>query len=190
MSCCLTPISATPFLPSCRNKAAHRGTSWRPMDTASFKELLETRQPVYLDLSLPKFEIRYEINLVENLTSLGMGEAFDPGLADFSLMEKDGRKDLFISGIGHKTFLRIDESGTEAAAVTGITIASTAIAEDGQKTRVRPGRSSMASSIPLPGCRCFSVSWRILTLEEMASEFQRDHRRAGVAGRFHPGAAG
>ena len=67
-------------------------------------------------LSLPKFEIKYETDLKNILISMGMKEAF--GSADFSVMRKE--KDIFISRVIHKTFIKVDEQGTEAAAVTAV----------------------------------------------------------------------
>ena len=69
-----------------------------------------------VNLSLPKFEIRYEGELKELLISLGMKSAF--GNADFSVMRK--QKDIMISRVIHKTFIKVDEQGTEAAAVTAV----------------------------------------------------------------------
>ena len=67
-----------------------------------------------VDLSLPKFEIKFEEELKEILISMGMKEAF--GNADFSVMKKE--KDINISRVLHKTFIKVDEEGTIAAAVT------------------------------------------------------------------------
>ena len=67
-------------------------------------------------LSLPKFEIRYEGEIKSILMSMGMNQAFSN--ADFSVMKKE--KDIFISRIIHKTFIKVDEQGTEAAAVTAV----------------------------------------------------------------------
>ena len=69
-----------------------------------------------IDLSLPKFEIKYEEELNEILMSMGMKEAF--GSADFSIMKKE--KDIHISKVIHKTFIKVDEEGTVAAAVTAV----------------------------------------------------------------------
>ena len=51
----------------------------------------------------------------ETLKSMGMTAAFSDG-ADFTRISKKG--DLKITDVFHKTFLRVDESGTEAAAAT------------------------------------------------------------------------
>ena len=68
-------------------------------------------------LSLPKFEINFDTELSPNFQSLGMKEAFTNS-ADFSAMKKE--KDIYISKIIHKTFIKVDEEGTEAAAVTAV----------------------------------------------------------------------
>jgi serpin B len=76
-----------------------------------------------LKVYLPKFEFAYENSLVDNLKVLGMIDAFDPFISDFSGISD--RPDLYISEVKHKSFIRADEEGTEAAAVTGITFETT-----------------------------------------------------------------
>jgi len=60
--------------------------------------------------------------LVETLKKLGMKAAFEDS-ADFSGMT--GSKDLKITDVVHKTFLQVNEGGTEAAAATGIVVGLT-----------------------------------------------------------------
>ncbi|OPL09557.1 MAG: hypothetical protein AVO33_00235 [delta proteobacterium ML8_F1] len=98
----------------------------KSMDTEGFHALLKTKASKSVDLAFPKFETSYEASLVNELEALGMGSAFDPGKADFSLMQPSRAKDLFISALEHKTFIRADESGTEAAAVTSVEMTLTA----------------------------------------------------------------
>lgn len=90
------------------------------MDPDKFKALMETAASKSVDLAFPKFETRYEDSLLDELELLGMGNAFVPGEADFSLMQPSRAKDLFISAVQHKTFIRADEKGTEASAVTSV----------------------------------------------------------------------
>ena len=66
--------------------------------------------------SLPKFEINFSDELKPYFIALGMKEAFFN--ADFSAMRKE--KDIKIGRIIHKTFIKIDEEGTEAAAATAV----------------------------------------------------------------------
>lgn len=80
---------------------------------------LDAEQPREVRLHLPKLEIAEDYQLAPMLTAMGMGIAFTPHRADFRGIAD---ADLFISQVIHKSFLRIDEKGTEAAAATGIEI--------------------------------------------------------------------
>lgn len=76
-----------------------------------------------LDLTLPKVEMRANYLLNNALQAMGVREAFTIG-ADLDAMASD--PNLMISQVIHKTFLAIDEEGTEAAAVTAVDIVTTA----------------------------------------------------------------
>ena len=62
-----------------------------------------------------KLEERYELKTI--LTSMGMGDAFSQGRANFSGMS--GKNDLFLSEVFHQASVEVNEEGTEAAAGTG-----------------------------------------------------------------------
>ena len=68
------------------------------------------------DMILPRFKLEYEVTLNDTLKALGMDIAFSSN-ANFSGM---GPPDLFISEVKHKTFVEVNEEGTEAAAVTAV----------------------------------------------------------------------
>jgi len=67
-------------------------------------------------LELPKFELKFSSKLNSVLQKLGMKEAFDRKFANF----KGIGGDLYIDEVIQKTYLKVDEKGTEAAAVTAI----------------------------------------------------------------------
>jgi serpin B len=69
-------------------------------------------------VSMPKFSLEYEIELNDVLSALGMEIAFVPLAANFSKMR--AANDLYISKVTHKTFVDVDEEGTEAAAATSV----------------------------------------------------------------------
>ncbi|QDL07727.1 serpin family protein [Brasilonema octagenarum UFV-E1] len=66
-------------------------------------------------IRLPRFKMNYDVTLKNPLTAIGMGEAFSDQ-ANFSAMGKD----LKISEVKHKTFVEVNEEGTEAAAATSV----------------------------------------------------------------------
>ena len=69
-----------------------------------------------VNVIIPKFKFKYENRLDSVLTNLGMGIAFTPE-ADFSGISEANPR---ISRVLHKTFVQVDEEGTEAAAVTTV----------------------------------------------------------------------
>ena len=69
------------------------------------------------------------------MQNLGMEQAFMAETADFSGMSANGSKDLFISAIKHKTYIRVDEKGTEAAAVTSVEMSVTSMPAEGMNMR-------------------------------------------------------
>jgi serpin B len=89
------------------------------LDTETWTEVTEGLTPTMFGrLQLPKFTLRYKKTLNNILTDLGMGIAFTDqanfrGIAD---------KPLAISEVKHKTFLQVDEEGTEASGVTSVGI--------------------------------------------------------------------
>ena len=73
-------------------------------------------------IRLPRFKMDYDIKLNEALKALGMGEAFT-NQANFSGIGNN----LTLSEVKHKTFVELNEEGTEAAAATGVGIMPTSI---------------------------------------------------------------
>jgi serpin B len=74
-------------------------------------------QRVKTMVTLPKFEFDYEKFLNEQLQDMGMNDAFSPNVADFSGITD---WEIYISFVKQNTFVKVDEKGTEAAAVTTI----------------------------------------------------------------------
>jgi serpin B len=70
-------------------------------------------------LSLPKFDFSSGAELSSSLKALGMPLAFDRNGADFTGMsDAKGEERLFLAKVFHKSFIKLDEQGTEAAAAT------------------------------------------------------------------------
>jgi serpin B len=88
------------------------------LNQADWKTWTQGFEPWHGQLYMPKFELEYFVELKPALTTLGMGEAFDGLSANFSRMfEEIG---IFLAWVRHRTYIRVDEDGTEAAAVTDV----------------------------------------------------------------------
>lgn len=84
-----------------------------------------------VEFGLPRFTFEYSVTLNDILKNMGMAIAFEPRGADFSRMvdlDKMHGENVYISDVKHKTFLRVDEEGSEAAAVTSIGVMATSAA--------------------------------------------------------------
>ena len=100
------------------------------------KRIMETPSETGMtrvELALPKFTDRFESPLSNVLRLMGLELPFDPRRADFSGMSEMGARDLYVDEILHKTFIRVDEKGTEAAAVTAIIMRATSVAPSGKR---------------------------------------------------------
>ena len=73
-------------------------------------------------VTMPRFKFSWDSELNKMLDQMGMKQAFVPGLANFDGISKEGQ--LYISSVIHKTYIDVNESGTEAAAVTAVMIST------------------------------------------------------------------
>jgi serpin B len=98
----------------------------RGLDAGKWDEWMEglSYGPTELEIYMPKFKYEYKRKLNDDLISLGMGPAFDPGVADFSRISD---VEIFISFVLHQTFIENKEEGTEAAAATVIGFTRTSL---------------------------------------------------------------
>jgi serpin B len=83
----------------------------------------EASKPVVV--TMPRFKFSWELKLNNILQSMGMKQAFVGKVADFSGIS--GAKDLYIGFVIHKTYIDVNENGTEAAAVTAVGMVNTSI---------------------------------------------------------------
>jgi serine protease inhibitor len=97
--------------------------TWR-----SWTGLLDEAEPTTVRVQLPRFELEYERTLNDDLEALGMPDAFSQVEADFTrltpldLPAGQGPPWVYISEVKQKTFVTVDEQGTEAAAATSVAI--------------------------------------------------------------------
>lgn len=86
------------------------------LDTKAWESLTDGLRTGNIHVEMPAFKMDYAIELKEILISLGMKDAFS-GAADFSRMSSSP---MSIDFVRQKTFVDVNENGTEAAAVTAI----------------------------------------------------------------------
>jgi len=80
-----------------------------------------------LEVVMPKFTLTYGLTMNDVLRALGMPSAFcDAPHPDFTRLNPSGA--LCISDVRHKTFVDVNEEGTEAAAATSVEISFTSLA--------------------------------------------------------------
>uniref|UniRef100_A0A668AWF2 Leukocyte elastase inhibitor n=1 Tax=Myripristis murdjan TaxID=586833 RepID=A0A668AWF2_9TELE len=87
----------------------------------TYEKFVEWTQPhkmytVEVDVGLPRFKMEESYDLKDILTRMGMVDAFDVRMSDFSGMSP--ANDLVLSQVVHKAFVEVNEEGTKAAAAT------------------------------------------------------------------------
>jgi serpin B len=92
------------------------------LDGPAFKAALNSASDQTVSIRLPKFEFSYFAPLADTLKAMGMELAFSGTAADFSGMTD--AEQLYISSVLHKCYVRVDELGAEAAAVTSVEMAA------------------------------------------------------------------
>jgi len=97
------------------------------LTSATWETLADSFEPTTVDLFLPKLKLSYGRQLKPDLQALGMRAAFEPNTADFTKMSTSRGRELYIKFVKQKTFVDVNEEGTEAAAVTGVGIGVTSV---------------------------------------------------------------
>uniref|UniRef100_UPI003AAAFFD0 leukocyte elastase inhibitor-like isoform X2 n=1 Tax=Centroberyx gerrardi TaxID=166262 RepID=UPI003AAAFFD0 len=87
----------------------------------TYENFVEWTRPDMMDtvevqVALPRFKMEEKYDLKKILSSMGMVDAFDIAMSDFSGMSP--ANDLVLSKVVHKAFVEVNEEGTEAAAAT------------------------------------------------------------------------
>lgn len=95
----------------------------KTLSQVSLEQNIQAMRPQIMEVWLPRLDLSQQFNLNNVLQQLGMKQAFSLQQADFSGMSD--QSGLSISSVVHKSFLKVDEKGTEAAAATGVSIAVT-----------------------------------------------------------------
>ncbi len=98
-----------------------KGTGFADLRAAASADTTE------LALAMPTLDVDYSTELSAPLKALGMPSAFDPTAARFDDMAVIPGVTIYIGRVLHKTKVRVDEKGTEAAAATVVEMEDTAV---------------------------------------------------------------
>ena len=109
------------FLPRAESDLA---TFSRQLTFQNWQQWSQQFRPTEGTVKIPRFQLEYDVNLNRALTALGMGIVFEDKRADFSGMTSQL---VFIDRVKHKTFVEVNEEGTEAAGVTSVGISTTSV---------------------------------------------------------------
>ena len=95
------------------------------------RKMLADPEEIQVFTCIPKFESEYDIEMSEVLQEMGMTDAFDWHIADFSKLgtyNVDGMN-ICINRVLHKTFISVAEQGTKAGAATAVEMVAEGAAE-------------------------------------------------------------
>lgn len=110
------------------------------LDGVELLEAVENGSREKVITYIPKFSFEYDIELSEVLIDMGMEDAFVDEIADFSQMATSDARNIYINRVLHKTFITVDEKGTEAGASTVMEMTTESSAVENPK-EVRLDRS-------------------------------------------------
>ena len=96
------------------------------IDMARWQGMLDSLSAREVRVVLPRFRVEYDRSLKEVLQSLGMTDAFLPGVADFTGISGSSPP-LYISEVKQKTFVEVAEEGAEGAAATSVEVGVTSL---------------------------------------------------------------
>ncbi len=101
--------------------AANFETFEQNFNAETLQSIREEQEWGGVQLSLPRFQFSTAVNLRETLSAMGMPAAFHPEQADFSGITRE--EQIYIDAALHKSFIDVNEEGTEAAGATAILLA-------------------------------------------------------------------
>jgi serpin B len=104
------------FLPKSNTNLA---TFSQQLTSENWNKWMQQFRKIIGTIEIPRFKIEYEIELQNTLKALGMAGIFEISKADFSPMTDDN---VAVDSVKHKTFVEVNEEGTEAAAVSSINL--------------------------------------------------------------------
>ncbi len=98
------------------------------LDAPTWDEWMASFEEREVSVQLPRFRLEWEEMLNDALSAMGMDVAFDRDRADFGRLVEEGAflpGNLYITEVKQKTFIDVNEEGTEAAAATSVGVGIT-----------------------------------------------------------------
>ena len=122
-----------------------------------FRLLVKSATDKKVELTIPKYKATNNFKLVDTLSNMGLRSAFDMYKADLSALGTAGINNIYIDKAIQKIIFKLDEDGTEAAAVSAVQASAAGLPmKQPELYYVLIIRSSMRLWIYRPGRRC---SW-------------------------------
>ena len=90
----------------------------------------ENQKFLFVNKSIPKFDVSSQFELKEGLQALGVTDVFDPAVSDFTPMTTDVKDPIILSQADHAARVTIDEKGCTAAAFTVMATVGAAMPPD------------------------------------------------------------
>lgn len=90
------------------------------LDGASVADMLSNAKNATVNTAIPKFETEYDVEMSDILKAMGMTDAFNGSLADFSSLGTSSDGNIYIGRVIHKTYIQVGEKGTKAGAATAV----------------------------------------------------------------------
>lgn len=93
----------------------------KTLNGKKLKKLIDNKKDVTVKAAIPKFKSEYFSSLKQMLQIMGLTDAFDENIADFTDMGlSENNLGLYIDDVLHKTFIEVNERGTKAGAATAV----------------------------------------------------------------------
>lgn len=90
------------------------------LDSVSLTRWVNKLQRRATTVYLPRFKQETSYDLKKTLVGMGMADAFDSTSADFSGLSDSATDPIYLGMVKHKAFVEVNETGTEAAAITAV----------------------------------------------------------------------
>ena len=92
------------------------------LDAGELNHVILNPEIAEVHTMMPAFETDYSVELSNILMDMGMNDAFKSGVADLKSIGECEMGNLFIGRVLHKTYIKVDASGTKAGAVTAVEV--------------------------------------------------------------------